>query len=62
MEVILGGLGTGQIFLVSNGYCVSRYPDLTSSGLNTGPETQLAQFGDRTELTIKWMLQLVMAM
>lgn len=31
-------------------------------GLNTGPETQLAQFGDRTELTIKWMLQLVMAM
>lgn len=29
--------------------------------LNTGPETQLREFGNRTDLTIKWMLQLVMA-
>ncbi|KAF3933862.1 hypothetical protein ABW19_dt0202193 [Dactylella cylindrospora] len=30
-------------------------------GLNTGPETQLKEFGNRTDLTTKWMLQLVMA-
>ncbi|KAK6520377.1 hypothetical protein TWF506_000648 [Arthrobotrys conoides] len=29
--------------------------------LNTGPETQLKEFGNRTDLTIKWVLQLVMA-
>ncbi|KAF3131927.1 mitochondrial inner membrane protein required for protein import [Orbilia oligospora] len=29
--------------------------------LNTGPETQLKEFGNRTDLTIKWLLQLVMA-
>ncbi|KAJ6264117.1 hypothetical protein Dda_0259 [Drechslerella dactyloides] len=29
--------------------------------LNTGPETQLKEFGNRTELTIKWLLQLTMA-
>lgn len=31
------------------------------SGLNTSPETQLREFGNRTDLTIKWLLQLVMA-
>lgn len=30
-------------------------------GLNTSPETQLKEFGNRTDLTIKWVLQLVMA-
>ena len=30
-------------------------------GLNTSPETQLKEFGNRTDLTIKWALQLVMA-
>lgn len=30
-------------------------------GLNTSPETQLREFGNRTDLTIKWILQLVMA-
>ncbi|RFU27284.1 hypothetical protein B7463_g9043, partial [Scytalidium lignicola] len=29
--------------------------------LNTSPETQLKEFGNRTDLTIKWILQLVMA-
>ncbi|KAH8812746.1 hypothetical protein F5884DRAFT_856041 [Xylogone sp. PMI_703] len=29
--------------------------------LNTSPETQLREFGNRTDLTIKWILQLVMA-
>ncbi|KFX96324.1 hypothetical protein V490_03402 [Pseudogymnoascus sp. VKM F-3557] len=29
--------------------------------LNTSPETQLREFGNRTDLTIKWLLQLVMA-
>ncbi|KAK6353417.1 hypothetical protein TWF696_005382 [Orbilia brochopaga] len=29
--------------------------------LNTGPETQLKEFGNRTDLTIKWLLQLTMA-
>ncbi|KAG0647377.1 hypothetical protein D0Z07_7147 [Hyphodiscus hymeniophilus] len=29
--------------------------------LNTSPETQLREFGNRTDLTLKWMLQLVMA-
>ncbi|KAF3914106.1 hypothetical protein AA313_de0205717 [Arthrobotrys entomopaga] len=29
--------------------------------LNSGPETQLKEFGDRTDMTLKWMLQLVMA-
>ena len=30
-------------------------------GLNTSPERQLIEFGNRTDLTIKWVLQLVMA-
>jgi hypothetical protein len=34
---------------------------LIHAGLNTSPETQLREFGNRTDLTIKWMLQLVMA-
>jgi hypothetical protein len=29
--------------------------------LNTSPETQLREFGNRTELTTHWLLQLVMA-
>ncbi|OBT48121.1 hypothetical protein VE00_01038 [Pseudogymnoascus sp. WSF 3629] len=29
--------------------------------LNTSPEIQLREFGNRTDLTIKWLLQLVMA-
>ncbi|RPB01944.1 hypothetical protein L873DRAFT_565213 [Choiromyces venosus 120613-1] len=29
---------------------------------NSGPETQLKLFGNRTELTIKWLLQLAMAL
>jgi len=32
-----------------------------NSGLNTSPETQLREFGNRTDLTMKWILQLVMA-
>jgi len=30
-------------------------------GLNTSTETQLKEFGNRTDLTLKWVLQLVMA-
>lgn len=32
------------------------------AGFNGGPETQLQLFGNRTEMTIKWLLQLTMAL
>jgi len=31
------------------------------AGINSGPETQLNEFGNRTDMTIKWILQLLMA-
>lgn len=32
------------------------------AGFNGGPETQLELFGNRTDMTIKWLLQLTMAL